>query len=139
MNEPPRHQGTKLVGSPPDHDLIAREIVDSAFVVHSTLGPGLLESVYEQCLAAELGARNVSAIRQMPVPLHYRDEHIDAGFRIDLPVGGAVIVEVKATERILPVHEAQLLTYMKLSGHRLGFLINFNVALIKDGIRRRIR
>jgi len=128
-----------LGGAQTEQDRIAREIVDSAFAVHSTLGPGLLESVYEQCLAAELTARNVPVARQLPVPLHYREQQIEAGFRIDLLVGGAVIVEVKATEKLLPVHEAQLLTYLKLSGHRLGFLINFNVALIKDGIKRRIR
>ncbi len=122
-----------------DHDLIASKIVDSAFAVHSVLGPGLLESVYEQCLAAELISRGVSVSRQVAVPLVYRDTQIDAGFRIDLVVGGLVIVEVKAVEKALPVHEAQLLTYLKLSGYRLGFLINFNVVLIKDGIKRRIR
>ncbi len=122
-----------------DHDLIGRKIVDSAFAVHSTLGPGLLESVYEQCLAAELIAHDVRILRQVAVPLVYRDQRIDAGFRIDLLVEDSVIVEIKATEKTLPVHEAQLLTYLKLSGYRLGFLINFNVALIKDGIKRRIR
>ena len=128
-----------MSGASEDTDLIARQIVDSAFAVHSTLGPGLLESVYEQCLAAELVARGVPVLRQVPVPLVYRNTQIEAGFRIDLLVGGSVIVEVKAAERTLPVHEAQLLTYLKLSGYRLGFLINFNVALIKDGIKRRIR
>ena len=128
-----------MTGAIAEHDLVAREIVDSAFAVHSALGPGLLESVYEQCLAAELGARNVPVARQVAVPLVYRDVPIEAGFRIDLLVGGSVIVEVKAAERTLPVHEAQLLTYLKLSGYRLGFLINFNVPLIKDGIKRRIR
>jgi len=122
-----------------DHDLIARKIVDSAFAVHSTLGPGLLESVYEQCLAAELSIRNVPVLRQVAVPLTYRHLHFDAGFRIDLLVSESVVVEVKATEKILPIHEAQLLTYLKLTGHKLGFLINFNVPLIKDGIKRRIR
>ena len=128
-----------MTGASADTDLIARQIVDSAFAVHSTLGPGLLESVYEQCLAAELIARGVTVLRQVTVPLVYRDTQIDAGFRIDLLVGGSVVVEVKAAERTLPVHEAQLLTYLKLSGYRLGFLINFNVSLIKDGIKRRIR
>jgi GxxExxY protein len=122
-----------------DQEAIAREIVDSAFAVHSTLGPGLLESVYEQCLAAELNFRDVPVVRQLPVPVIYRDVRMDAGFRIDMVVGGMVVVEVKAAEKILPIHEAQLLTYLKLSGYRLGFLINFNVPLIKDGIRRRIR
>ncbi len=128
-----------MTGATTDIDLIARQVVDSASAVHSTLGPGLLESVYEQCLSAELVARGVPVLRQVAVPLIYRDAQIEAGFRIDLLVGGSVIVEVKASERTLPVHEAQLLTYLKLSGYRLGFLINFNVALIKDGIKRRIR
>lgn len=106
--ETPRHQDTKVTGTLADTDLIAREIVDSAFAVHSTLGPGLLESVYEQCLAAELVARGLPILRQVAVPLIYRDQQIEAGFRIDLLVGGSVIVEVKAAERTLPVHEAQL-------------------------------
>lgn len=97
-----------MTGTLADTDLIAREIVDSAFAVHSTLGPGLLESVYEQCLAAELVARGLPILRQVAVPLIYRDQQIEAGFRIDLLVGGSVIVEVKAAERTLPVHEAQL-------------------------------
>jgi GxxExxY protein len=122
-----------------EQDEIARQIVDSAFVVHTTLGPGLLESVYEQCLACELTLRGVAIARQVPVPLIYRHIRIDAGFRIDMVVGGCVIVEIKAAEKTLPIHESQLLTYLKLSGYRLGLLINFNVPLIKDGIRRFIR
>ena len=121
-----------------EHDLIARQIVDSAFAVHSTLGPGLLESVYEECLACELEARNLAVQRQVMLPIFYRDMRIDAGFRMDMVIGGLVVVEIKATERNLPIHEAQLLTYLKLSGHRIGLLINFNVPLIKDGIRRLI-
>lgn len=121
------------------HDLIAREVVDAAFTVHTTLGPGLLESVYEQCLAFELDARNIAFQRQVPLPVIYRDHQIDAGFRMDLVVGGLVVVEVKATEKIHPIHEAQLATYLKLSGHQLGLLINFNVVLIKYGIKRRVR
>jgi GxxExxY protein len=114
-------------------------IVDSAYRVHSALGPGLLESVYEQCLAYELECRALRAWRQVPLPVIYRDVRIEAGFRIDLEVEGQVIVEVKAVERLLPVHEAQLLTYMKLSGLGLGLLLNFNVSLMKDGIRRLVR
>jgi GxxExxY protein len=121
-----------------EHDLIARRIVDSAFAVYSTLGPGLLESVYEECLACELEARNLAVQRQVMLPIFYRDVRIDAGFRMDMVIGGLVVVEIKATERNLPIHEAQLLTYLKLSGHRIGLLINFNVPLIKDGIRRLI-
>lgn len=121
-----------------EYELLAREIVDAAFAVHSSLGPGLLESVYEHCLAAELRLRNIAVERQIPVPVIYRGERLDAGFRIDLLVAGLVVVEVKATETTLPIHEAQLVTYLKLSSYRLGFLINFNVRLIRDGIRRRI-
>jgi GxxExxY protein len=97
-----------------------------------------LESVYEHCLAAELRLRNITVERQIPVPVIYRSERLDAGFRIDLLVGGLVVVEVKATETTLPINEAQLVTYLKLSSYRLGLLINFNVRLIRDGIRRRI-
>jgi GxxExxY protein len=114
----------------PDHDRIAREIVDSAFAVHVALGPGLLESVYEQCLAAELGARDIA------VALVYRNVRVDAGFRMDMLVGGLVVVEIKAIEKLLAIHEAQIMTYLKLSGRHLGLMINFNVPRIKDGIRR---
>jgi GxxExxY protein len=119
-----------------DHDLVARQIVDGAFAVHSTLGPGLLESVYEQCLAYELRSRKLPVACQISLPVHYREVLVDAGFRIDIMVNELVIVEIKAVERLMPVHEAQLLTYLKLARKRLGFLINFNVPLIKDGIRR---
>ncbi len=121
-----------------EYELLAREIVDAAFAVHSSLDPGLLESVYEHCLAAELRLRNITVERQIPVPVIYSGERLDAGFRIDLLIGGLVAVEVKATETTLPIHEAQLVTYLKLSSYRLGLLINFNVRLIRDGIRRRI-
>jgi GxxExxY protein len=117
-------------------DEIARQIVDAAFAVHVALGPGLLESVYEQCLAYEVRSRNFLVARQVVLPVHYRDISIEAGFRIDLLVNDLVVVEIKAVEKILPVHEAQLLTYLKLSGKRLGLLINFNVPRIKDGIKR---
>jgi GxxExxY protein len=121
-----------------EHDLVARQIVDAAFTVHSSLGPGLLETVYEQCLACELEARDIACQRQVALPVQYRNKRIDAGYRMDLVVGGLVVVEVKAAEKILPVHEAQLATYLKLSGYQIGLLINFNVVLIKYGIKRRI-
>ena len=127
-----------MVEPSPEHDLVARQIVDAAFAVHGTLGPGLLESVYEQCLACELEAREIPFQRQVAAPVLYRDKRIEVGYRMDLVVGGLVVVEVKATERTLPVHEAQLVTYLKLSGYQLGLLINFNVVLIKYGIRRRV-
>jgi GxxExxY protein len=123
----------------PEQESIARKIVDSAFTVHSALGPGLLESIYEQCLAYELESRGIMVARQSVLPVIYREIRIDSGFRIDMLVGDLVVVEVKAVEGLLPVHEAQILTYLKLSGHRLGFLINFNVARISQGIRRFIR
>ena len=122
----------------PEHDEIARQIVDSAFAVHKVLGAGLLESAYEQCLAYELRSRSLRVALQMPLPLHYREVQIEIGFRIDMVVNDLVLIEVKAVVRILAVHEAQLLTYLKLSGKHLGLLINFNVPLIKDGIRRLI-
>ena len=98
-----------------EHDLVAREVVDAAFAVHSMLGPGLLESVYEQCLAYELEARDIAFRRQVALPVLYRNRRIDAGFRLDMVVGGLVVVEVKAVEKIVPVHEAQLATYLKFS------------------------
>ncbi|MBX9701884.1 MAG: GxxExxY protein [Acetobacteraceae bacterium] len=119
-------------------DAAAREIVDSAFAVHAALGAGLLESVYEQCLAHELEHRGIEVQRQVAVPVRYRDVRINAGFRIDLIVADLVVVEVKAAETLIPIHEAQLLTYLKLSNHSLGLLINFNVPLIRQGIRRLI-
>jgi len=122
-----------------EHDRIARQIVDSAFAVHRALGPGLLESVYEQCLICELSARNRPVQRQVAIPVFYRDVRMDLGFRLDLLVDSLVVVEIKAVERLLPVHEAQLLTYLKLSRRRLGILMNFNVVLIKDGLRRIVR
>jgi GxxExxY protein len=119
-----------------DTERLGREIVDSAFAVHKALGPGLLESAYEACLRHELVSRGIPVTPQVPVGIEYKGVALDCGFRIDLLVADTVVVEVKAIERLLPVHEAQLLTYLKLSRKRLGFLLNFNVATIKEGIRR---
>jgi GxxExxY protein len=121
---------------PPGINLITKQVIDAAFQVHSKLGPGLLESVYELCLAHELGKRNLKYKSQVAVPVLYDGVKIDAGFRLDLLVEDQVIVELKAVEQVLPVHEAQLLTYLKLTQLRLGLLINFNVPLIKQGIKR---
>ena len=115
---------------------VAQQIVDAAFKVHSFFGPGLLESAYEACLAYELLKRGLKVETQVPVPLVYGDVTLDAGFRIDILVNGCVLVEVKAVERMIPVFEAQVLTYLKLTGVRLGFLINFNIPLLNDGIKR---
>ena len=118
---------------------IAQQVVDSAFMVHSALGPGLLESVYEHCLSHEFGLRNIAVKRQVTLPIHYKGARIDAGFRIDLLVGELVVVEIKAIDRLAPIHQAQLLTYLKVSECRLGLLINVNVRLVKDGVRRLVR
>ena len=115
---------------------LARQMIDSAFKVHKALGPGLLESVYEHCLCHELSKRGLDIARQVAVPVVYDGEKLDAGLKLDVIVGGKIIPEIKAIERILPVHRAQLLTYMKLTGCKLGFLLNFNVPVIKDGIHR---
>ncbi len=121
---------------PADVDALAREIVDAAIKVHKTMGPGLLESVYEQCLVHELTKRGLKPQRQVSLPITYDGTKLDAELRIDLVVNGLIIVEVKSVEALLPVHQSQLLTYLKLSGCRLGFLMNFNVPLLKDGLRR---
>ena len=115
---------------------IAREIVDAAFRIHTALGPGLLESVYDAVLAFELGRRRVRVTRQQPIPVVYENIRIDNGFRADLVVDDKVIVEVKSAELLAPVHKKQLLTYLRLADKRLGLLINFHVPLIKDGITR---
>ena len=115
---------------------IAKEIVDAAFRILTTLGPGLLESVYGTVLAYELGRRGLRTVRQQPIPVVYAEVRIDTGFRADLVVEDKVIVEIKSVELIAPVHKKQLLTYLRLADKRLGLLINFQVALIKDGITR---
>jgi GxxExxY protein len=120
----------------PRTEEIATEIVDAAFSVHSALGPGLLESVYEECLAFELSERDLPFERQLVVPINYKNHQIDTGLRVDFLVENEVVLEIKAVEALVSVHTSQLLTYMKLANCRLGFLMNFNVALIKNGIHR---
>ena len=117
-------------------DDIAEQVVDAAYTVHKSLGPGLLESIYEVCLTHELTKRGFKAERQITLPVFYDNIKLDAGLRLDLVVNGTLIVELKAVDNIIPVHKAQLLTYLKLTGHRLGLLINFNVPTIKNGIHR---
>jgi len=118
---------------------IAHIVVDAIFKVHSTLGPGLLESVYSICLAYELRKRGLTVRREVAVPIIYDDIRLEAGLRIDLIVEEKLIVECKCVERMIAVFDAQLLTYLKLTGMELGILVNFNVPLIKDGIKRVIR
>jgi len=128
--------GEKLKEAAMNENAIAKEIVDAAFRVHTTLGPGLLESVYDSVLAYELGRRGLRTVRQQAIPVVYEGVRIGAGFRADLIVEDKVIVEVKSVEVLAPVHKKQLLTYLRLADKRLGLLINFQVVLIKDGITR---
>ncbi len=121
---------------PSEVDEVARQVVDAAFAVHTTLGPGLLESVYEICLAHELAKRGLKVERQVSLPVVYDKVRLDAGLRLDMLVADSVLLELKAVEAILPIHLAQVLTYLKLSGHRLGLLINFNVVRLKGSIKR---
>ena len=120
-------------------DEVARDIVDAAIKVHHALGPGLLESVYEACLAYEIRQSGLLVETQVAIPVVYEDVRVDAGLRLDILVEKCVIVEIKAVEKTTPLHEAQLLTYLKISRFRLGFLINFNVLHLKDGIKRLVR
>ena len=117
---------------------LATELVDAAYSVHFELGPGLLESVYERCLCHELSLRGIQFEQQVVLPIAYKDLVIDGGLRLDLILERQIIVELKAVEKLITVHRAQILTYMKLAGYRLGFLINFNVPRIKQGIERLI-
>jgi len=115
---------------------LTHEIIGAAIEVHRTLGPGLLESAYEECLARELKLRRIPFERQKPIPLIYKDVKLDCGYRIDLLVDSRVVVELKAVEALAPVHDAVVLTYLRLSDCRIGLLINFNIAVLRDGIRR---
>ncbi|MDT5121303.1 MAG: hypothetical protein QOC96_785 [Acidobacteriota bacterium] len=121
---------------PPEVEQAARVATDAAFKVHKTLGPGLLESVYEACLAHELRQRGINVETQIALPVIYEGLRLEAGLRLDMLVANQLIVELKAVEKMNSLFEAQLLTYLKLTGRRLGLLINFNVPLIKHGIKR---
>ncbi|HTC19887.1 MAG TPA: GxxExxY protein [bacterium] len=120
----------------PELDKIAAGVVDAAYKIHRHFGPGLLESAYEACLFREMQKRGFEVERQVEVPLIYDNEKIEIGFRIDLLVQDRLIVELKAVESLQPIHEAQVLTYLRIMNQRLGLLINFNVPLIKNGIKR---
>ena len=117
-------------------EALARSAVNAAYTVHRTLGPGLLESAYQECLAIELNHIGVPCEREKILPLVYRDQTIETAYRLDLIVGGQLLVELKAVETVLPIHHAQVVTYLKLLRLPLGLLINFNVPLIKNGITR---
>jgi GxxExxY protein len=117
---------------------ISHEIIGAAIEVHRHLGPGLLESAYEECLSKELALRALQIERQKPIPVVYKDVKLECGYRIDLLVESRVVVELKSIENFAAIHEAIILTYLRLSGRRLGLLIDFNVSALKDGIRRYI-
>jgi GxxExxY protein len=117
-------------------ELVATQLVDSMLAVHRELGPGLLESTYQACLAYELRERGIEVRCEVELPVKYKGLDIEAGYRIDMLVSDCIVIENKSVQELVPIHEAQLLTYMKLSGCRLGFLVNWNVPLIKDGIKR---
>ena len=121
-----------------DINQITHDVIGAAIEVHRQLGPGLLESSYRECLCRELLLRGIPFEREKPLPLEYKGIHLGCGYRLDILVDQSVVVEVKAIEALAPIHEAQLLTYLRIGGWRLGLLINFNVAVLKTGIRRRI-
>ena len=115
---------------------LTEAIIGAAIEVHRALGPGLLESAYEQCLCHELSLQGMEFRRQVELPVRYKAVQLDCGYRIDVLVEDRVVVELKAVERLLPIHEAQLMTYLKLSGHSVGLLLNFQVPVLKDGLKR---
>lgn len=119
-----------------DINNLTRQVIGAAIEVHKALGPGLLESAYEECLCHELGLRNIGYQRQLPVALEYKGISLDCGYRLDILVESAVLLEIKSCDALIPIHEAQLLTYLKLTGIKIGLLINFNVLILKNGIKR---
>lgn len=119
-----------------DQNILTQKIIGCAIEVHKHLGPGLLESAYEECLCFELHQEGLSFERQKPVPIVYKEIKLECGYRLDVLVENEVIIEIKSVDSISPLHQAQVLTYLKFSNKRLGLLLNFNVKMLKDGIRR---
>lgn len=119
-----------------ERDPISSSVIGAAIEVHRILGPGLLESAYEECLCHEVSLRGIAFERQLALPVNYKGMKLDCGYRLDIVLPGKLAIEVKAVEALAPIHDAQLLTYLKLSGIRTGLLLNFNVPLLRDGIRR---
>ena len=117
---------------------LTNQIIGAAIEVHRTLGPGLLESAYEECLCHELKLRELPFERQVDLPIEYKGITLSCGYRLDIVIANAVVIELKAVERLLPIHDAQVLTYLRLSGKRVGLLMNFNVAVLKHGIVRKV-
>ena len=119
-------------------DELTEAMIGAAIEVHRTLRPGLLESTYEMCLCRELVIRGIPFERQVPIPVEYKGVKLDCGYRADIVVDGTILLEIKAIDSLLPIHDAQLLSYLKLGGWKIGLLINFNVELLKNGLRRRV-
>ncbi len=117
-------------------DSVTGDIIGAAIDVHRVLGPGLLESAYEACLSHELRLRQLNVEQQKPLPIFYKGVTLDCGYRVDIVVENQVIIEIKSVVGLAPIHEAQLLSYLKMSGYKIGLLINFNVKMLKDGVRR---
>ena len=133
------HHGDTEARSKLLHEALTEQIIGAAIEVHRALGPGLVESAYEECLCHELHLRGITFRRQVPLPVEYKGVSLDCAYRLDLIVQDEIILELKCIERVLPVHEAQLLTYLKLTGKRVGLIINFNVpALVRGGIVRKV-
>jgi GxxExxY protein len=133
------HHGDTETRSRLVQEELTERIIGAAIEVHRALGPGLLESAYEECLCRELSLRGIAFQRQVPLPVEYKGVKLDCGYRLDVIVENSIVLELKCVEHILPVHEAQLLTYLKLTGRRVGLIINFNVAtLAKGGIVRKV-
>ena len=133
------HRGDTETRSKLLHEELTEKVIGAAIEVHRALGPGLLESAYEECLCRELDLRGLAFQRQVPLPVEYKGVKLDCGYRLDLIVQNSVVLELKCVDHILPVHEAQLLTYLKLTGKRIGLIINFNVAvLVRGGIVRKV-
>ena len=118
------------------YEYLAQQILDSCITVHKEMGPGLLESIYEQCLMHELRLRKIKAENQVCVPLIYKGQELSKELRIDILVEKEIIIEIKSVEKMIPIYEAQIISYLKLMNKRLGFLVNFNVPLLKDGFKR---
>ncbi len=115
---------------------LSERVIGSAIEVHRHLGPGLLESAYEECLCFELKQIGIDHRRQVALPIRYKGFTLDCGYRMDIVVGGELVVEIKSVDRLLPIHDAQMLTYLRLSGHKIGLLMNFNSVVLKDGLKR---
>jgi GxxExxY protein len=117
---------------------LTEAVIGACIEVHRTIGPGLLESAYLQCLCRELSLRNISFLKEFPLPINYKGTHLDCGYKVDLLIDGRLLLELKSVDALHPVHEAQLMTYLRLGGWEIGLLINFNVIMLKDGIKRRV-